>query len=189
VWRAGWPLLVVGASGIVSGVLYTCGPAPLGYRGLGDLFVILYFGVAAVCGTYYAHTGTLSAQALTASLALGALATAILVVNNLRDLVGDRAACKRTLVVRFGPRFGRGEYAALLLSAYVLVALLAVVGGRAGLGFALPLASLPLALRAIHRVAAREGRELNPELGATARLGLIFSALLALGVMLQGGAA
>jgi 1,4-dihydroxy-2-naphthoate octaprenyltransferase len=187
--RAGWPLLLLGLSGIASGVLYTAGPAPLGYRGLGDLFVILYFGVAAVSGTYYAHTGSLSLAALLSSLAVGALATAILVVNNLRDRLTDRAAGKRTLVVRFGPRFGRTEYAGLLLGAYALVVAVALVDAGAGWGFLWPLASLPLALRAIARVGALEGAALNPELGSTALLGLAFSVLLSLGVLVQGGVA
>jgi 1,4-dihydroxy-2-naphthoate octaprenyltransferase len=113
---------------------------------------------------------------------VGALATAILVVNNLRDRDADARAHKRTLVVRYGLRFGRMEYAALLAFAYAVP--VALFAWRQHSGWLLPLLTLPLAARRLLRVQRRDGAALNPELGATARLGLVFSALLAVGVLL-----
>jgi 1,4-dihydroxy-2-naphthoate octaprenyltransferase len=180
--RAGWPLLLLGLASVASGYLYTGGRRPLAYLGLGDLFVLLFFGVVAVSGSYYAQAGSLEPAVLASSLAVGSLATAILVVNNLRDRAGDARARKATLVVRFGERFGRLEYATLVIFAYAMV--LAVYAIERDAGWLLPLVSLPIAARQIARMRRLDGAALNPELGATARLGLIFSALLSLGVLL-----
>ena len=106
VWISGWPILVLGISAILSAIAYTAGPFPLGYRGLGEVFVILYFGFAAVCGTCYVCVGSIPDAAWPLAFAIGVLSSAILVVNNLRDEEGDRLSKKRTLVVRFGHRFG-----------------------------------------------------------------------------------
>jgi len=182
VLRGGVPLLVLGLASIASGLAYTGGRVPLAYRGLGDVFVLLFFGVVAVCGSYYAQARALDLAALGCSLAVGALATAILVVNNLRDREADARAHKRTLVVRYGASFGRMEYAALLAFAYAVPVALFV--GRQHPGWLLPLLTLPVAVRRLLRVQRRDGAALNPELGATARLGLAFSALLAVGVLL-----
>jgi 1,4-dihydroxy-2-naphthoate octaprenyltransferase len=181
---AGWPVVVIGVLSIASAVAYTGGPLPLGYVGLGDAFVLLFFGVVAVCGTYFVQTGTVTLTALLASVAVGTLATAILVVNNLRDRRTDRHAGKRTLVVRFGARFGHVEFVALLVVAYLLPVALFVHGGATHLGWLLPLLSLPLAWREARAVLSRDGEALNPHLGGTARVGLLFNLLLALGVAL-----
>src|SRR5207245_8941286 len=101
---AGWIVVVIGVASIAAGAWYTAGPWPLAYHGMGDLFVFLFFGVVAVCGTYFVEARTVSLDALAASVPVGALATAILVVNNVRDLDGDRAAGKRTVAVRVGRR-------------------------------------------------------------------------------------
>ncbi|MEZ4442424.1 MAG: 1,4-dihydroxy-2-naphthoate polyprenyltransferase [Polyangiaceae bacterium] len=186
--KAGVVLLAIGIASLICGVAYTGGPAPLAYTGLGDLFVMLFFGGAAVCGTYYAQVGSVHLAAVTASLAVGALATAILVVNNLRDRHTDAEAGKRTLVVRFGERFGRLEYSACLVLAYGAVAGMAVVpllrGDTFAPGWLLPWLTLPLAWREHGAVQAADGPALNPRLGGTARLGLLFSLLLAVGVAL-----
>jgi 1,4-dihydroxy-2-naphthoate octaprenyltransferase len=182
VWHAGWPLVVIGLLSVICGVLYTGGPAPLAYTGLGDPFVMAFFGVVAVCGTYFVQAMSLTPAVVVASLAVGALATAILVVNNLRDRDTDRLASKRTLVVRFGERFGRVEYVALLLFAYAVPVIALLMGGS--YGWLLPLPTLPLALRRIRRVTTMDGAALNAELAATAQLGLVFNLLLATGVML-----
>jgi 1,4-dihydroxy-2-naphthoate octaprenyltransferase len=179
--HAGWPLIVVGLLSVLCGVLYTGGPAPLAYTGLGDPFVLAFFGVVAVSGTYFVQVKTLTADVLLASIAVGALATAILVVNNLRDRHTDRTAGKRTLVVRFGERFGRIEYVALVAGAYLLPLLALARGG--GAGWLLPLVTLPLAIHRIRRVRKLDGAALNHELAATAQLGLVFNLLLATGVM------
>jgi 1,4-dihydroxy-2-naphthoate octaprenyltransferase len=180
VWLIGWPALVAGVAAIVSAVAYTGGPAPLGYVGLGDAFVMLFFGVVAVNGNVLAHTGELSRASVMTSLAVGALATAILVVNNLRDRVGDSKVGKRTLVVRFGQRLGRIEYTALLVAAYGLAGALAIVDGR--MLRLLPFVTLPLALARIRAIWTLDGADLNGELGRTAQLGLAFNLLLAVGV-------
>lgn len=178
-------LLVVGALAILAALLYTGGPLPYGYRGLGDLFVFLFFGIVAVVGTAYLQAGTLLIPlAWAAAIPVGALVTAILVVNNLRDRPTDAAAGKRTLAVMHGDRFVQAEYVALLAigAAFpVAIALLAVRPGAL-----LALLALPLAPSLIAEVlGAGEGsdrRRLNPVLGGTARLALAGSALLAVGL-------
>ena len=179
---AGWPIVVLGVASIAAGVAYTSGPLPLGYVGLGDLFVLLFFGYGAVCGTYFVQADTISVAATWVAFPIGALATAILVVNNLRDRDTDRVAGKRTLAVRFGARFARAEYAALVGGAYlsVISAWLLDVGHR---GWLLPWLSLPLAVREIRAVLSQDGAALNPHLGGTARLELLFGMLLAGGVL------
>lgn len=114
---AGPMVVVIGVVSIAAGIAYTAGPWALAYNGLGDVFVFVFFGPVAVCGTAYVETGTVPTMAWALSIAIGALATAVLVVNNLRDRVTDQRAGKKTLVVRFGQAFGLGEYVALLLLA------------------------------------------------------------------------
>ncbi len=178
---AGWPVLVVGAVSIVSGLLYTAGPWALAYTGLGDLFVVLFFGLVAVCGTVYVQALQVPVAAWWSGLAVGALATAILVTNNLRDLEGDALAGKRTLAVRFGPRFARLEYAALLLFAHL--ATLPLVP-HLGLWPLLSWLALPLAVTVLRSVWRGEGAALNASLAATARLLLVFGVLLSVGIVL-----
>ena len=178
----GWPIVAVGLVSILCGVLYTGGPYPLAYVGLGDLFVMLFFGNVAVTATYFLHTATITPEVLWASVAVGAIATAILVVNNLRDRHTDALAHKRTLAVRLGARFSRIQYTALLAAAYVIPAGLALSTARPG--WALCLLSAPLALGETRAVWTRDGAALNPHLGGTARLGLVHGALMAVGVLL-----
>lgn len=184
-WAAtlrGWPLVAIGVAGLGAAVAYTAGPFPLGYKGLGDLFVMIFFGFAATAGTCFAVTGTWSAEALLAGYALGALATAILVVNNLRDRHTDARANKRTLAVRFGERFARRQYAVLVVSAFVAAGVGAAVFQRPG--WLLPLLAIPLAIRELAALRTVDGAALNPHLGATARLELLFGLLLSVGVLL-----
>jgi 1,4-dihydroxy-2-naphthoate octaprenyltransferase len=178
----GWPILVLGVASLLCAVAYTAGPFPLGYRGLGDLFVLLFFGFAAVAGTYYLEAGALRAPVAWAGLSVGALATAILVVNNLRDRHGDARAGKRTLAVRFGARFARAEYVACVAAAYAAPVVVAVTERRPG--WLLPLLGLPVAVRCAVRATRTDGAALNPLLGATARLELLHGALLAVGALL-----
>ena len=178
---AGWPVLVVGAVSIASGLLYTAGPWALAYTGLGDLFVVLFFGVVAVCGTVYVQALQVPVAAWWSGLSVGALATAILVTNNLRDLEGDALAGKRTLAVRFGPRFARLEYAALLLIAHL--APLPLVA-RLGPWPLLSWLALPFAVVVLRSVWRGEGAMLNAALASTARLLLVFGVLLSVGIVL-----
>ncbi len=184
VWIGGWPILLVGVAAILAALAYTGGPFPFGYYGLGELFVFLFFGVVAVCGTYYVQTLTLTPPVMTASVAVGALITAILVVNNYRDLETDRRAGKRTLAVRLGRRGTQIEYTALFVVAYVVPPVLWLAMQMSPLVLA-PLLTLPLAVRLIRTLAAAtDGPTLNKTLAGTAQAGLFFSLLLAAGIVL-----
>lgn len=182
---AGPIVIVIGVASIVAAIAYTAGPFPLGYHGLGDLFVLLFFGFVAVCGTVYVQALQVPSLAWWSALAMGSLATAILVVNNLRDIEGDAKAGKRTMAVRFGRRFALAEYV-LLLAAALAVPVVLVGGGLAGGWTLLPLLCLPLAGRLVHRAFTTSGPAMNPLLFATARLELLFALLLAVGLVLDG---
>ena len=184
IWLRGWPVVVIGLTSIAAGIAYTGGPLPFGYLGLGDLAAWLFFGPIAVCGTFYAQTAGLSAAALAAATVVGAPITAILVVNNIRDRHTDRKAGKRTLAVRWGLRTSRVEYTALLASA-LLASTLFAVRGPGNRMWMLVLASIPAAVRVTSKVWRRDGAELNPVLGETARLSLMFCMLLAAGIVLR----
>lgn len=178
----GWPVLVIGVLAIASGIAYTGGPWPLGYHGLGDLFVFVFFGLVAVAGTYYVQARELAPSPLVASIPVACTVTAILVVNNLRDIETDGRTGKRTLAVRLGARWTRIQYAALVLAPFAFVAAFAVVGTLPPWvwvsWFALPLA-LGLGRRVLGGAA---GVELNPVLRQTAQLHLLFGILLAGGL-------
>ncbi len=180
----GWPIVAVGAAAIAAGVLYTAGPWPLGYHGLGDLFVFIFFGVAAVCGTYYLQAGTLKAGVLAASVPVGLTVTNILVVNNLRDIETDRAAGKRTLAVRVGASWTRRQYG-LFLGLALAAPLLLWKVGQAGPAFWLPWLALPEGVRLARRVARESGPALNRVLKETSRFHLLYGALL--GASMLGG--
>jgi len=173
--QGGWPVLVGGVLAVAGAISYTAGPVPMAYRGGGDVMVFFFFGLTAVCGSYYVQTGSIPAHGVIAAAIMGMLSTAILVVNNLRDRHSDARAGKRTLVARFGERFGRLEYALLVLGAYAVLAASGLVLGRAS--WALPLLSLPWALRLVRAVWRTDGAALNPLLGKTALLGFAFALL------------
>jgi 1,4-dihydroxy-2-naphthoate octaprenyltransferase len=177
----GWELLVVGALSFAAGWFYTGGPKPYGYLGLGEVFVFSFFGVVATTGSSYVQLEELQGLALAASVPVGFLATALLVVNNLRDIPGDTISGKRTLAVRLGDRRTRFLYVGLLVAAYVLLPLVAGLGGRpAG---AIAFASIFLAQRPILLVLqGARGAELIPVLEATGRVQLAYGALLAVGL-------
>lgn len=179
----GWPILIIGVLSIAAGVLYTGGPWPLAYHGLGDVTVFVFFGLVAVVGTTYLHTGTVGVPALIAALPVAMLVTAILVVNNLRDITTDRAAGKRTLAVRLGARATRAEYLLLVVAAYLvpLAAWLLLGWPR---GFWLPWLTLPLGVHLTRVVFSQEGRPLNAALAGTGRLHLAFGVLWAVGIVL-----
>ncbi|HWV88417.1 MAG TPA: 1,4-dihydroxy-2-naphthoate polyprenyltransferase [Capillimicrobium sp.] len=180
---AGWVLLAIGAASILAGVLYTGGPRPYGYAGLGELFVFLFFGIVAVTGSYYVQTQELVWEAFVASVPVGCIATAILVVNNVRDLETDRRAGKRTLAVRMGRARTRAFYAVLLLVAYLTLIPLAL-GLTAWV--LLPVLTVPLAVRLVQTVRTRtDGPSLNGALGGTGQLQLVFCVLMAAGLLLS----
>ena len=173
-------LLVVGACSLAAGYLYTGGPKPYGYLGLGEVFVFVFFGLVATVGSAYVHLERVSGLSVTAAIPVGLLATALLVVNNLRDIPTDIVAGKVTLAVRLGDRDTRSLYAALLIGAFVSAAVVALlrVGALAAL-LAIPLAVAPV--RAV--LGGASGPRLIPVLGATGKVQL------AVGVLLAGGLA
>ena len=179
----GWPILVIGLLSIISAVAYTGGPWPLGYHGLGEVFVFLFFGVLAVTGTYYLQTGTVTGLALAASVPVGLLCTAIIVVNNVRDIDTDRAAGKRTLAVRIGRPATRLLYSACLAVSYLVPLALWLFGPLTPLAL-LPWATLPLAVPLARLVASETaGPPLNGALKGTGRLHLLFGLLFALSLL------
>ena len=182
---AGPVLLLIGAASILAGVLYTGGPRPYGYEGLGEVFVFLFFGIVAVSGSYYVQRESLEWEALVLAVPVGLLASAILVVNNVRDLETDRRAGKRTLAVRLGRERTRRLYAAMIALAYVTVALPWIFGSLSA-WLLLPLATLPLAVPLVRAVAERsDGPTLNEALAGTGRLEFLFCLLLSAGLMLS----
>jgi len=179
----GWPIAIIGIASLICAVAYTGGPMPLAYVGLGDLFVLLFFGFAAVMGTVWVQLGRAPADAWVASASIGCLATAILVVNNLRDRRTDAEANKRTLAVRWGSTAARWEYTLLVLGAHAMV-VVAVLVQVAQPGWLLSLLMLPLAVQEIRAIWRTDGAALNPHLGRTARLELGFALLLGIGALL-----
>ena len=182
---AGPEMLAVGAASILAGVLYTGGPRPYGYAGLGELFVFVFFGVVAVVGSFYVQTEDLPWEAFALSVPVGLLAAAILVVNNVRDIDTDRRAGKRTLAVKLGREPTRALFLAMLVLAYVVPVAIVIAGGLSW-WVVLPLVTLPLAGRLWRAVRARtDGPSLNTALAGTGGLLALFSLLLSVGILLS----
>jgi 1,4-dihydroxy-2-naphthoate octaprenyltransferase len=182
---AGWELLLVGAASILAGVLYTGGPRPYGYEGLGEVFVFLFVGVVAVTGSYFAQTERLTWEAFVLAVPVGLLAAAILVVNNVRDLETDRRAGKRTLAVRLGRARARTLYLAMVYGAFVCALLPWLLGSdELSAWLALVVLALPLAVPVVAIVRSRtDGPSLNGALARTGMLQLVFCALLSAGIL------
>lgn len=176
-------VLLLGAVSIASGIGYTGGPFPLAYNGLGDVFVFLFFGFAAVLGTVWVGHGSVSWLAVAAAIPIGALSTAILVVNNLRDIDTDRKAGKKTLAVRFGARAAYAEYLAMIAIAFAVPVALVLLE-LASPWVLLSLAAAPLAVYALVKVGKTRGRALNAMLVRTAQLLLLFGVLFTAGLAL-----
>jgi len=199
VYIGGLPIVVVGLSSIAAGLLYTGGPYPYGYYGLGDLFVFVYFGLVAVTGTYYVQAvtatggpfplgippGTVPVDSVLAGVAVGALATAIIVVNNIRDRESDQQTGKQTLAVLLGYRLSRVEYLGLLVLAYAVPPVFWLrTGSPAVLA---PLLTLPLATLVARTVLTRtDGAALNPALERTGQVLALYALLFALGLAVPG---
>jgi 1,4-dihydroxy-2-naphthoate octaprenyltransferase len=182
---AGWILLAIGAASILAGVLYTGGPRPYGYEGLGEAFVFTFFGVVAVAGSYFVQVKHLDWEAFALSVPVGLLAAAILIVNNVRDIDSDRRAGKRTLAVRLGRRRTRIMFAATLVLAFVL-ALVTWVFGPLSPSLALCWLAIPLAVALCRLVFTKtDGPSLNGALARTGQLQLVFCVLLSAGVLLS----
>jgi 1,4-dihydroxy-2-naphthoate octaprenyltransferase len=182
---AGWELLLVGAASILAGVLYTGGPRPYGYEGLGEVFVFTFFGIVAVTGSYYVQVEELTWEAFVLAVPVGLLASAILMVNNVRDLETDRRAGKRTLAVRVGRERARALFVITVLAAFV-TAPIPWAAGSLSAWLLLCLLALPLALPVIRTVRTRtDGPSLNAALARTGLLQLVFCVLLSIGILLS----
>jgi 1,4-dihydroxy-2-naphthoate octaprenyltransferase len=182
---AGWELLLIGVASILAGVLYTGGPRPYGYEGLGELFVFLFFGVVAVTGSYFAQVEEFTWEAAVLAVPVGLLASAILVVNNVRDLETDRRAGKRTLAVKLGRSRTRTMYAAMVALAF-LMAPVPWLFGSLSPWLLLSWGAIPLAVPLVRTVRSRtDGPSLNRALAGTGQLQLVFCTLLSAGILLS----
>lgn len=179
----GWTVIWLGAAAILSAVAYTGGPYPLGYHGLGDVFVFLFFGLAAVAGTYFVQVGSVSVIAWWMSVPIGLIVTAILVVNNLRDIDSDRKAGKHTLAVRLGERGAKIEYVLCMTIAYLIVPAL-VLMNLIPIGGMLAWLSLPVAVRTLRTVFTQKGRPLNAALAGTGQTAFLFSLFFWVGLLI-----
>ncbi|MEA3510984.1 MAG: 1,4-dihydroxy-2-naphthoate polyprenyltransferase [Actinomycetota bacterium] len=183
IWLAGWVILAIGVVSIIAALGYTNGPIPYGYYGLGELFVFIFFGLVATVGTRYVYDQTAPVDAWVSGIAMGLLAAAILVANNVRDSDTDRTAGKRTLAVILGRRPARWLYAVMVLGAFVVIAIGIALGTLPGRS-SLTLLALPLTVSPIRTIFTETGGPpLIGVLKGTARLQLVFAALLAVGVL------
>ena len=180
----GWPIFVIGLFSILFGILYTGGPYPLGYNGLADIFVFIFFGFVAVGGTYYIQAGTIPSQVYWASIPIGLIATAILVVNNIRDMEQDKIAGKRTLAVRFGKKVSQLQYFVMLGISY-LVPVVMLVSGLVSYWILVVFLSLPLAYSLSKDIVEKQGSVLNQTLAGTGKLELIYAILFSVGYLLS----
>jgi 1,4-dihydroxy-2-naphthoate octaprenyltransferase len=181
VWYGGWPILAIGLVSLVMGYAYTGGPFPLAYVGLGDLFVVIFFGLVAVGGVFYLQTGTYSWSGVIAGLQVGLLATVLIAINNLRDLDQDRLVHKKTLAVRLGPKLGRLEVLLLNLTAFALGGYWLTFGKP--MAFVLPLIALPNAILVVAQVLrTAASRQYNQLLARAAMVHMLFGLLLAAGL-------
>ncbi len=171
VFQAGWPVIAIGLAAIISAILYTGGPFPLGYYGLGDLFVFLFFGLAAVCGTYFVQARTVSPAALWMAVPVGLLVVNLLVVNNLRDIPTDKKAGKFTMAIWLGEYYSRVEYVILEIIAYGIVLLMVWIG-RLPIWALASWFSIPWAVKTTRIVISQNGKELNPALAGTSQLAM-----------------
>ena len=182
---AGWELLVVGVASILAGVLYTGGPRPYGYEGLGELFVFVFFGIVAVVGSYYVQTEELRWEAFALAVPVGLLSSAILVVNNVRDIDTDRRAGKRTLAVKLGRGRARRLFTAMIVLSFAAPVATFAFGGLTA-WVLVTLAAVPLAVPLVRTVSSRsDGPALNAALAGTGRLLAVFSLLLSAGVLMS----
>jgi len=182
-WMGGWPIVFIGLASIAAGIAYTGGPYPLGYHGWGDVFVFIFFGLIAVPGSYYLQTGIITSTSLWLGAALGMLSTAILVVNNIRDMETDIVTGKKTLAVRWGKSFSHIEFSILVIIPFI-IPLCMWWNTRYNMSLLITLFALPIAVHLIIQLISKTGRELNKVLAGTARFLFIFTILFSLGLIL-----
>ena len=177
--------MAIGVASILSALAYSGGPFPLASHGLGDLFVFIFFGLCAVCGTYWVQALKLPTLVILTAVPPGLLITAILIVNNLRDIEQDRRAGKNTLAVILGEMGSRIEYTMLLLAAYLIPVSL-IVAGQMKAWVLLPLITIPLGIQLVRAITGlNEGPPMNKALAGTAQLALFYSVLFSLGIVLS----
>ncbi len=182
IYIGGWPILVIGVASIISALSYSGGPFPLASNGLGDIFVFIFFGLIAVMGTYYVQALTLTSFVFISSLPVGFLITAIIVINNLRDIETDKKAGKKTLAVMIGKKGSRLEYLLLLTFSYIILFCL-WISGQCSPIILLPVITLPMAYSVTKTVLNETGPVLNEALAKTAKLSLIYSLLFSAGII------
>lgn len=182
--RGGYPIAIIGILSVISGILYTAGPRPLGYIGLGDLFVLIFFGPVAVGGTYYVQSFEINLAVILAGFAPGLISVAILVVNNLRDIESDSKSGKKTLAVRFGRSFAISEYLFTLIAAVIIPVIIYMLI-EDHVAILLSTCMLLIAIPVMKCVCAKtDGPSLNQALAQTGKLLLIYSVLFSLGWIL-----
>jgi 1,4-dihydroxy-2-naphthoate octaprenyltransferase len=181
-WLGGWVIIILGIAAIISAIAYTGGPFPIGYHGLGDIFVFIFFGLASVAGTYYIQAGSISPAVWWMTIPPGLIITAILVVNNLRDLENDRKAGKHTMAVRLGEKGTKLQYVICMVIAYLVLFPVAYTGLIPWAALTAWL-SLPLAIQGTKVVLTQKGRPLNAALAKTGQTALVFSLLFWLGLL------
>lgn len=183
-WVTGWPVILIGLAAIASAILYTGGPFPLGYYGLGDIFVFIFFGLAAVTGTYYVQAGFVSTAAWCMAVPIGLLVVNLLVVNNLRDIPTDRKAGKFTMAILLGERGSRIEYILLQVISFGMIPVLVWIR-------ILPVWALvswltiPMAIKAARIVLCQTGKQLNPALAGTSKLAMYFGIFFLVGILIS----
>ena len=184
IYRGGWPIFIIGILSILFGVLYTAGPYPLGYNGLGDIFVLIFFGIVAVGGTYYVQTLEINSLVILAGLSPGLFSMAILTVNNLRDIYSDRNIGKKTLAVRFGENFARMEYLVSVLIACLIPIILYFLTSSHVYALAASMVFI-IAIPSIRIIFVQEpGKIFNQVLATTGKLLLIYSIIFSIGWIL-----
>jgi len=183
-WLGGWVIIILGIAAIISAIAYTGGPFPIGYHGLGDIFVFIFFGLASVAGTYYLQAGFVSSTVWWMTIPPGLIITAILVVNNLRDLENDRKVGKHTMAVRLGEKATKIQYVTCMAIAYLVVFPVAYAGLIPWTALIAWL-SLPLAIQGTKVVLTQKGRPLNAALAKTGQTALVFSLLFWVGLLLS----
>ena len=183
VFIGGWPIVWIGLTSIAVGIAYTGGPYPLGYHGLGDVFVFIFFGLIAVPGTYYLQTGTISNLSISMGAIMGMLSTAILVVNNLRDADTDMLSGKKTLAVRLGKKFSKFQYSILMILPFLLP-LYIWRNFENEFSILITFFALPISIHLISQIFSLSGSDLNFVLLRTARFLFIFTVLLSIGLIL-----
>lgn len=183
VYIRGILVLIIGVASILAAIAYTTGPFPLAYKGLGDIFVFMFFGIVGTVGTFYVHTGQISLLSFLVSIPVGSLITNILVVNNLRDIEEDKAAGKNTLAVRMGKTFTKYQFLFLTIVSFLIPAFLFFFY-KYSLVIFLPYLTIPIAYRITVTLFTTEGHKLNRTLEMTARLSAIFGLLFSLALVL-----